>query len=326
MRAIRVYEHGGPEVLTPEDVPDPEPGDGEVVIRLEAAGVNMIDVQQRAGAYAGIELPFTPGTEGAGEVEAIGSGVYGFAPGDRVAFAGVAGAYAERIAVPAARLVSVPDDLTNELAAAVLLQGMTAHYLVHSVCRIEQGDIVVVHAAAGGVGSLLTQLAAERGFQVVGTTASEAKATLIREAGAVDVVVRGRDPLSDAVRKRSGGAGARVGFDSVGQDTFDESLGCVARRGYLVLFGQSSGPVPPVDPRRLQEAGSVFLTRPGLADYTAAREELLWRAGEIFSMVATGALRIRVHRVYATADAREAHRELQAGATSGKLLLRLSHD
>lgn len=324
MRAIRVKEHGGPEVLSLADAPDPEAAEGQAVVRLDAAGVNMIDVQQRSGAYAGVEVPFTPGTEGAGEVAAVGAGVEGISLGDRVAFAGVPGAYAELVAVPAERLVPVPDGLSSEQAAAALLQGMTAHYLVHSVTAVDEGDVVVVHSAAGGVGLLLTQLAAARGLRVVGTTSSESKAPLIRQAGASDVVIRGRDDLVAAVREQSGGAGARIVFDSVGRDTFDESLVCVARRGSLVLFGQSSGPVPPFDVRRLQQAGSVFLTRPGLAHYTATREELTWRAGEVLSLVASGGLRVHVHRTYALGDAAEAHRELQSGQSTGKLLLRTS--
>lgn len=320
MRAIRVTEPGGPEVLVLEDRADPSPGPGEVVVRLRAAGVNMIDVQQRSGAYADVELPFTPGTEGAGEVAEVGPGVEGLASGDRVAFATVPGAYAERVVAPADRLVPVPPELPLERAAAVLLQGMTAHYLVASVCPIEPRDLVVVHAAAGGVGLLLTQLASARGIRVVGTTSSEAKVRTIREAGAADVVVRGRDDLTALVRDRTGGAGARVVFDTIGRTTFDESLACVARRGHLVLVGQSSGAVPPFDIRRLRSA-STFLTRPGLGHYVATREELTWRAGEVFGLVGSGALAVTVHGTYPLADAAAAHRELQGGGTIGKLLL-----
>jgi NADPH2:quinone reductase len=284
----------------------------------------VIDVQQRSGAYTGVELPFTPGTEGAGEVVAVAGDVGSVAPGDRVAFAGVPGAYAERIVVPAGRLVPVPDDLETERAAAVLLQGMTAHYLVHSVCAIDEGDVVVAHSAAGGVGLLLTQLAASHGIRVVGTTSSDAKVPAIREAGAVDVVVRGRDDLAAVVRDRSDGAGARVVFDSVGRDTFEESLGVLARRGTLVLFGQSSGPVPPFDLRRLQQAGSVFVTRPGLAHYTMTREELTWRAGDVLARVASGDLEVRIQGTYPLSGASEAHRALETGGTIGKLLLRTS--
>jgi len=323
MRAIRVNEQGRPEVLSLEDRPDPTAGSGEVVVRLDAAGVNMIDVQQRSGAYTEVELPYTPGTEGAGEVDELGPGVDDLAVGDRVAFAAVPGAYAERIAVPAERLVRVPDELSTEQAAAVLLQGMTAHYLVTSVCTIERGDVVVVHAAAGGVGLLLTQMASRRGIGVIGTTSTRAKEQLIREAGASDVVIRGEDDLAAIVRERTKGGGARVVFDSVGKDTFEESLGCLARRGLLVAFGQSSGPVPPFDVRRLQKAGSVFLTRPGLAHYTATADELGWRAGEVFSAVASGDVSVRVHATYPLADAVEAHRALQSGTTTGKLLLRV---
>jgi NADPH2:quinone reductase len=322
MRAIVVREQGGPEVLVLEEAPDPAPGPGEVLVRLDAAGVNMIDVQQRSGAYAGVELPYTPGTEGAGEVVATGEGVEGLAPGARVAFAVVPGAYAELVTVPAERAVPVPDAVSSEDAAAVLLQGMTAHYLATSVCAIEPGEVVVVQAAAGGVGLLLTQLATALGIGVIGTTSTEEKAAAVREAGAEEVVIRGRDDLSAAVRDRTGGRGARVVFDSVGRETFEESLGCVARRGYLVLFGQSSGAVPPFDLRRLQQAGSIFVTRPGLAHYTATREELLMRSGAVFAGLASGALRLRVHRVYPLGDAAQAHRDLQGRGTIGKLVLR----
>jgi NADPH2:quinone reductase len=321
MRAIVVREQGGPEVLVLEEVPDPVPGRGEVLVRLDAAGVNMIDVQQRSGAYAGVELPYTPGTEGAGKVVAVGPDVDDVAHGARVAFAGVPGAYAELVTVPADRAVPVPDGVSTEQAAAALLQGMTAHYLATSVCAIAPGDVVVVQAAAGGVGLLLTQLAAARGIQVVGTTSSEEKAAPVLEAGAAEVLVRGRDDLAVAVRERSAGVGARAVFDSVGEDTFEESLGCVARRGYLVLFGQSSGPVPPFDLRRLQQAGSIFVTRPGLAHYTATRDELLLRAGEVLGSIATGTLRLRVHRTYPLQAASDAHRELQGRGTIGKLVL-----
>ena len=324
MRAIVVQEHGGPEVLSLDEVPDPSPASGQVVVRLDAAGVNMIDLQQRSGAYAGVELPITPGTEGAGAVVEVGPSVHGFAPGDRVAFAGVPGAYAELVAVPADRLVPIPEGVSTEQAAAVLLQGMTAHYLVHSVCPIDGGDVVIVHSAGGGVGLLLTQLAARRGIRVIGTTSDEAKAESIRDAGAEEIVIRGRDDLVALARERTDGAGVRVAFDSVGRDTFEDSLASLVRRGYLVLFGQSSGPVPPFDLRRLQQAGSVFVTRPGLAHYTATREELTWRAGEVLSSVASGELRVRVHRTYELADASEAHRDLAGGGTSGKLLLRMS--
>jgi len=320
MNAIRVREHGGPEVLVLEEVEDPRPAAGQVLVGLGAAGVNMIDVQQRSGGYS-VNLPFTPGTEGAGEVIEAGDGVHGYSSGDRVAYAGVPGAYAELAVVPAERLVPVPAAVTTELAAAALLQGMTAHYLVHSVVPLDEGAVVVVQAAAGGVGLLLTQMASAKGMQVIGTTSTEEKAALVRGAGAVDVVIRGRDDLAASVAERTEGRGARAVFDSVGRDTFDGSLGSLARRGCLVLFGQSSGPVPPLDLSRLQKAGSVFVTRPGLVDYVATREELLERADAVLSMMANGDLDVRIHARYPLALADEAHRMLQSGTTAGKLLL-----
>ena len=322
MRAIRVREQGDPDVLVLEEVEAPRPGAGEVSIRLHVAGVNMIDVQQRSGAYP-ISLPYTPGTEGAGEVLEVATDVGGLSPGDLVAFAAVPepGAYAETIVVPAGRVVSLPPEVATETAAAVLLQGMTAHFLTDSVVALDPGDVVVVHAAAGGVGLLLTQMASAQGLLVVGTTSTAAKAEQARRAGAIDVVVRGQRDLPDVVREHSGGNGARAVFDSVGKDTFDDSLGSLAKRGCLVVFGQSSGPIPPVDIRTLQRAGSVFLTRAGLGDYTATREELLHRAGAVLSMVAAGDLQILVHGRFPLEDAAEAHRQLQSGTTTGKLLL-----
>jgi NADPH2:quinone reductase len=320
MNTIRVREQGGPEVLVLEEVDDPRPEAGQVLVGLHAAGVNMIDVQQRSGGYP-VNLPFTPGTEGSGEVLEVGDDVNGLSPGDRVAYAGVPGAYAELALVPAPRLVPVPPALPTEVAAAALLQGMTAHYLLHSIVALEEGTVVVIQAAAGGVGLLLTQMATARGLEVIGTTSTEQKAELVRGAGAVDVVVRGKDDLAAAVAARTGGGGAPVVFDSVGRDTFDDSLGSLAKRGCLVLFGQSSGPVPPFDLSRLQKAGSVFVTRPGLVDYVATREELLERAGAVLSMVANGDLEVRIHARFPLARADEAHRLLQSGTTAGKLVL-----
>jgi NADPH:quinone reductase len=320
MKAIRVREQGPPEVLVLEEVEDPHPQPGQVLVGIHAAGVNMIDIQQRSGGYPAT-LPFTPGTEGAGEVIEVGEGVSEIERGDRVAFAAVPGAYAELAVVPAERVVRVPPAITTELAAAVLLQGMTAHYLTHSTVPLDAGAIVVVHAAAGGVGLLLTQMATARGLQVIGTTSTGEKAALVRDAGAVEVVVRGRDDLSSVVRERTSGAGARVVFDLVGRDTFDDSLRSLAKRGYLVLVGQSSGPVPPLDLSRLQKVGSVFVTRPGLVDYVATRGELLHRADAVMAMVAKGDLDVRIHARHALARADEAHRSLQGGRTAGKILL-----
>jgi NADPH2:quinone reductase len=320
VKAILVREQGPPEVLVMEEVDDPRPGPGEVLVGPHAVGVNMIDVQQRSGGYP-VPMPFTPGTEAAGEVVEIGAGVEGWAAGDRVAYAGVPGAYAELVPVPAERLVPVPSEIPTDIAGAVLLQGMTAHYLFHSIATLRDGEVVVVHAAAGGVGLLLTQMATAAGVHVIGTTSTDEKAALVRSAGAVEVSVRDRDDLAAAVAERTHGAGARIVFDSVGRDTFDESLGVLARRGCLALFGQSSGAVPPVDVSRLQKAGSVFLTRPGLADYVAARDELLHRADAVFSSVASGDLDVRIHARYPLARADEAHRALQSRTTAGKLIL-----
>lgn len=320
MKAIRVREQGPPEVLVEEELGDPRPGSGEVLVGVHAAGVNMIDVQQRSGGYPA-PVPFTPGTEAAGEVVEIGADVKAWTAGDRVAYAGVPGAYAELALVPAERLVPVPSEIPTHIAAAVLLQGMTAHYLLHSIVPLHDGGVVVVRAAAGGVGLLLTQMATAAGVDVIGTTSTDEKAALVRGAGAVEVAVRGREDLAAVVAERTDGAGARVVFDSVGRDTFDESLGVLARRGYLALFGQSSGAVPPLDISRLQKAGSVFLTRPGLADYVATREELLHRADAVFSSVASGRLDVRIHARYPLARADEAHRAVQSRTTAGKLIL-----
>ena len=320
MKAIRVSEQGPPDVLLMEEVEDPRPAPGQVLVRLDAVGVNMIDVQQRSGGYS-VALPFTPGTEGAGAVADVGADVTGWAAGDRVAYAVVPGAYAELALVPAERLVPIPTEIGTDVAAAVLLQGMTAHYLVDAVVPIREGDVIVVQAAAGGVGLLLTQMAAARGIHVIGTTSTDEKAALVRATGASDVVIRGRDELAAVVADRTRGAGARVVFDSVGRDTFEESFGALARRGCLALFGQSSGPVPPLDLARLQTAGSVFVTRPGLRDYVATRAELLSRADAVLSAVADGRLEVRIHARYPLARADEAHRALESRATAGKLIL-----
>ncbi|HEX4941792.1 MAG TPA: quinone oxidoreductase [Actinomycetota bacterium] len=320
MKAIRVREQGPPEVLVEEEVDDPHAGSGEVLVGLHAAGVNMIDVQQRSGGYP-VPVPFIPGTEGAGEVVEIGADVEAWSAGDRVAFAGAPGAYAELAVVPAERLVPVPAEIPTDIAAAVLLQGMTAHYLLHSLVPLGEGEVVVVQSAAGGVGLLLTQMATAAGVHVIGTTSTDEKAAFVLDVGAVEAVVRGRDDLAAVVAERTNGAGARVVFDSVGRDTFDASLGVLARRGCLALFGQSSGAVPPVDVSRLQKAGSVFLTRPGLADYVATRKELLHRADAVFSSVASGRLDVRIHARYPLARADEAHRAVQSRTTAGKLIL-----
>ena len=320
MKAIRVHEQGPPDVLHLENVDSPSPGKDEVVVAVEASGVNFIDVNQRSGAYA-IAPPFTPGTEGAGVVIAIGSDVTGFAEGDRVAFAVVPGAYAEQTLVPARRLVPLPESITTKQGAAALLQGMTAHYLVNSICTLREGDWCLIHAAAGGVGSLLVQMAKRRGLNVIGATSTDDKAARVRATGADHVVISSREDIADVVRSATGGEGVRIVFESVGRDTIDASFDSLARRGHLVLFGQASGSIEPVSPGRLQRGGSLFFTRPGLVDYISTREELLWRSGEVFELIASGALDVHVDAEYALCDAAEAHRALESRTTTGKLLL-----
>ena len=321
MKAIRVNEHGGPEVLSYEDVPDPEPGPGEARVRLAASGVNFIDVYQRTGLYPK-ETPFTLGQEGAGEVDAVGEGVEGFSVGDYVAFASVMGAYAEYAVVPAERLVPFNVTLVEaRLAAAVMLQGMTAHYLTHSTFPLEEGHTALVHAAAGGVGLLLVQMAKMRGATVIGTAGNEEKAKLAKGAGADEVIIYTEQDFVEETRRITDGEGVHVAYDSVGKDTFDGSLDCLRRRGYMVLFGASSGPVPPFDIQTLNRKGGLFLTRPSLAHYTATREELMWRAESLFSWIGQGNLDVRIGGTYALADAAQAHRDLEGRKTTGKLIL-----
>jgi NADPH:quinone reductase len=321
VRAIRVVRTGGVEVLAVEEVPEPEPGPAEARVRVEVAGVNFIDVYHRTGLYPK-PLPFIPGVEGAGVVDAVGEGVQEVAVGDRVAWAMHPGSYAEAAVVPAARLVRVPDGLPLERAAALMVQGMTAHYLTTSTYPLEAGDVAVVHAAAGGVGLLLTQLARAAGARIIGTCSTEAKAALARAAGADHVVLYTKEAFGPEVRRLTGAAGATVVYDSVGRATFRESLSCLRPRGYLVLYGQSSGKVEPFDPGDLAAAGSLFLTRPSLAHYTRDRAELEWRAGDVFERAADGRLDVRIHDVLPLAEAAEAHRLLESRATTGKLLLR----
>ena len=321
MKAIRVNEHGGPEVLSYEDVPDPEPGPGEARVRLVASGVNFIDVYQRTGLYPK-ETPFTLGQEGAGEVDAIGEGVEDLSAGDYVAFASVMGAYAEYAVVPAERLVPFNVTLVEaRLAAAVMLQGMTAHYLTHSTFPLEEGHTALVHAAAGGVGLLLVQMAKMRGATVIGTVGSEEKAKLAKGAGADEVILYTEQDFVEETLRITGGEGVHVAYDSVGKDTFDGSLDCLRRRGYMVLFGASSGPVPPFDIQTLNQKGGLFLTRPALAHYTATREELMWRAESLFSWIGQGNLDVRIGGTYSLADAAQAHRDLEGRKTTGKLIL-----
>ncbi|WP_242905267.1 quinone oxidoreductase family protein [Actinomadura terrae] len=318
MRAIVVTETGGPEVLREAERPDPVPGPGEALVDVAASGVNFIDVYYRTGAYP-LDLPAVPGVEAAGTVAALGEGVTGLAVGDRVAWANVPGAYAARAAVPAERLVPVPDAVSLDDAAATLLQGMTAHYLTHSTYEVRPGDTVLVHAAAGGMGLLLTQVAKALGARVIGTASTAEKEKLARDAGADEVL--GYDGFADRVRELTGGEGVAAVYDGVGAPTFDGSLASLRRRGVLALYGAAGGKVPPFDPQRLNPAGSVFLTRPTLVDYTVEREELLERAAAVYGWVASGDLNVHVGHRYDLGEAGTAHADLEARRTTGKLLL-----
>ncbi|GAA2807732.1 quinone oxidoreductase [Saccharopolyspora taberi] len=320
MRAIRVQANGGPEVLELAEVGSPSPGPREVLVDVAAAGVNFIDTYQRSGVYQ-LPLPFTPGSEGAGTVAEVGAEVTEFAPGDRVAWAMTPGSYAERAVVPADKVVKVPEGMDERTAAAALLQGMTAHYLVTSTYPVQTGDTALVHAAAGGMGLLLTQLVKARGGNVIGTVSTEEKEKLAREAGADQVIRYTEADVAEEVRDLTDGRGVDVVYDGVGRTTFDASLASLRPRGLLALFGAASGPVPPVDPQRLNTAGSVFLTRPSLASYILTRQELDWRAGELFEWISKGSLRITVGGTYPLADARRAHEDLEGRRTTGKLLL-----
>jgi NADPH:quinone reductase len=320
MKAIRIHQHGGPEVLSYEDIPTPEPGPGEALVKIEAIGINFIDVYRRVGLYP-VALPFTLGEEAAGTVAALGPGVENLRVGDRVAYASVAGAYAEYAVVPAARLVPIPAGLDSRQAAAAMLQGMTAHYLTHSTYPIQPGDQVLVHAAAGGAGLLVVQMAKRRGARVFGTVSTEAKAALARAAGADEVILYTQADFEAEIKRLTGGRGLDAVFDSVGQTTFDKSLNCLRPRGYMVLFGQSSGPVAPFNPQTLNAKGSLFLTRPTLGHYILTRDELLERAGDVLGWAAAGELTLRIDSEFQLAQAADAHRRLESRATSGKLLL-----
>jgi NADPH2:quinone reductase len=321
MKAIRVHACGGPEALCYDEVPRPAPQAGEALVEIAAAGINFIDVQHRTGRYKAPALPFTLGSEAAGTVTAVGAGVTEVAVGDRVAYAMVLGSYAECAAVPARRLVKVPAGVDLQTAAAVMLQGLTAHYLTHSTYVIKSGDTALVHAAAGGVGQLITQVARLCGATVYGTVGGEAKATLARAAGAAATIDYRSQDFEAEIKKLTNGRGVDVVYDSVGKDTFDKSLGCLRPRGLLALFGFSSGAVPPFDPAVLGAKGSLFLTRPGLNQYIATREELIGRASDLFAWLAAGKLKVAIDRVWPLASAAEAHAALEARQTAGKLLL-----
>ena len=320
MKAIRIHAFGGPEVYHYEDVPDPVAGADQALVAIEAVGVNFIEVYQRTGLYP-VPLPATPGSEAAGTVVAVGPGVTELRAGDRVAWQGAPGAYAERATVPVERLVRLPEGVSTRQGAAAMLQGMTAHYLACSTWPLKPGDACLVHAAAGGVGLLLCQIARRRGARVIGTVSTPEKAALAREAGADDVILYTEQDFEAEVRRITGGAGVQVVYDSVGRTTFEQSLRCLAPRGMVVLFGQSSGPVPPFDPQVLSRSGSLYLTRPMLGNYVATRAELLRRADEVLGWVRDGTLRLRIGREFPLSQAAEAHRQLQGRATTGKLLL-----
>ncbi len=320
MKAIQIAKHGGSEAMEYKDVSTPNPGADEVLVKLGACGVNFIDVYQRTGLYP-VNLPYILGLEGAGRVKQIGNAVSSFLIGASVAFTGVSGAYAEYVVVPASKLVRLPEDIDFRSAAAVMLQGMTAHYLAFSTYPLKKGDSCLVHAAAGGVGLLLVQMAKQCGARVFGTVSTEEKADLARQAGADEVILYTRQDFEQDVKSLTNGKGVNVVYDSVGKDTFEKSLNCLSLQGYMVLYGQSSGPVPPFDPAILNAKGSLFLTRPSLFHYIADRSNLEKRAEEVLGWVAKGQLNLRIEHIYPLAEAADAHRDLEGRKTTGKVIL-----
>src|SRR6266699_186954 len=320
MKAIRVHTPSGPEALRYEEIERPAPGSGQVLVKIEAAGVNFIDIYQRTGHYK-VPLPVTLGQEAAGSVSAVGPGVAAPKVGERVAYASLLGAYAEYAVVPADRVVVLPDGVSTKQGAAVLLQGMTAQYLATSTYALKPGDACLVHAAAGGVGLLLCQIAKLRGARVLGTVSTREKAALAREAGADEVILYTEQDFEAEVKRLTSGAGLQVVYDSVGKTTFEKGLNCLARRGTMVRYGQSSGPVGLLDPQVLNQKGSLFLTRPTIVHYIATRAELLARAGEVLGWIQRGMVKVRIDRELPLAQAAEAHRLLEARQTTGKVLL-----
>ncbi|MFN8372605.1 MAG: quinone oxidoreductase [Anaerolineae bacterium] len=320
MKAVRIHQQGDEAVMQLEEVALPEPPPGMVRVRVEAAGLNFIDIYQRAGVYK-LATPFTPGQEAAGVVDALGENVTGVAVGDRVAYAFVLGAYAEYAIVPDNKLVPVPAGVSSQAAAALMLQGMTAHYLAHSTFELRPGHKALIHAAAGGTGALLVQVAKRCGAFVIGTTSSEEKAQIARAAGCDEVILYTQQDFEAEVKRITQGQGVDVVYDSVGKDTFEKSLNCLRPRGYMVLFGQSSGSVPALEPQVLNAKGSLFLTRPSLGHYTASRDELLWRAGDILNWTAAGELKVNIDKTFPLAQAAEAHRYMAGRGTKGKVLL-----
>jgi NADPH2:quinone reductase len=322
MKRVIVEEPGGPEQMKLAEVPTPEPGPKEALVAVAYSGVNFIDVYFRTGLYKA-DVPMTLGSEASGVVERVGSDVTDVSPGDRVAYAMVRGSYAEYAVVPAAQLVKVPDRVELATAAAVMLQGMTAHYLTHSTFPLSQGSSCLVHAAAGGTGGLIVQLAKHRGARVFGTVSTEEKAREVRKLGAEATIIYTSQDFEVEVKRLTNGRGVDVVYDSVGRTTFDKSLNVLRPRGTMALFGQSSGPVPPFDPGILNARGSLFLTRPSLAHHILTRDELQWRTGDVFSAVASGALTVRISNTYPLSQAANAHRDLESRKTTGKLLLRI---
>ena len=320
MKAIQVQKTGGPEALTLVDLPVPKPKANEAVVKIAAIGVNFIDVYFREGRYPA-PLPFVDGQEAAGTVTEVGSNVTTVKPGDRVAYTGVIGAYAEYAAVPADRLVHVPDKITDQQAAAAMLQGMTAHYLVNSTYPLKKGETALIHAAAGGVGLLLVQMAKNIGARAIGTVGTEEKAKLAREAGADEVIIYTQQDFEAETKRLTDGKGVHVVYDGVGKSTFEKGLNVLRPRGYMVLFGGASGAVPPFDPIALSQKGSLFLTRPSLVHYIATREELEQRSNDVLGSVAAGKLKLRIGHVYKLEDVQQAHRDLEGRKTTGKILL-----
>jgi NADPH2:quinone reductase len=320
MKAILVPKTGGVDALTYTDVPDPKPKPNEVIVKIAASGVNYIDVYFREGRYP-ITPPFIVGQEASGVVSEIGSGVKDFKPGDRVAYTGITGAYAEYEAIPSDRLVRVPAGITDHQAAAAMLQGMTAHYLTRSTYALKPGDMALIHAAAGGVGLLLVQMAKALGARVIATVSTEEKAKLAREAGADDIILYTTQDFEVETKRLTDGKGVHVVYDGVGKTTFDQDLNVLRPRGYLALFGASSGPVPLFDLNKLAHKGSLFITRPTLVHHMASHEELQQRAGDVLNMIASGKLKLRIEHLYPLKDAQQAHRDLEGRKTTGKLLL-----
>lgn len=320
MKQIQISQIGGPEVMKMVEAPIPSPGPGQALVKIAASGVNFIDVYFRAGLYKA-DLPFTTGSEASGLVEAVGPNVTEVKPGERVAYAMARGSYTEYAIVPASMLVAIPDSVDFETAAAAMLQGMTAHYLTHSTYRLKPGDKTLVHAAAGGTGALIVQMAKMLGATVYGTVGTAQKAEIAKQAGADETIIYTQEDFAAEVKRFTGGKGVDAIYDSVGATTFTKGLDILRPRGTMALFGQSSGVVQPIDPNILNQKGSLFLTRPSLAHHVLTREELLWRAGDVLSWIGSGKLKLRIDKKYSLAEAPQAHRDLEARRTAGKLLL-----